>query len=110
MFISDKINFEVNSATILPTSQEELEKIVRILARKNARIRIEGHTDSQGTAPFNQTLSVQRAQAIRKYLVQKGIDPDNLVVAGYGSSKPVASNVTEKGRALNRRVEFIVIE
>jgi outer membrane protein OmpA-like peptidoglycan-associated protein len=110
LFISDKINFEVNSATILPTSHEELAKIVKILQEKNARIRIEGHTDSQGTAPFNQTLSVQRALAIRQYLVQKGIDPDTLVVAGYGSSKPVASNATEKGRALNRRVEFIVIE
>jgi outer membrane protein OmpA-like peptidoglycan-associated protein len=110
LFISDKINFEVNSATILPSSYGELEKIVKILREKDARVRIEGHTDSQGTAPFNQTLSVQRALSIRKYLVQKGIDPGNLAVAGYGSSKPVASNMTEKGRALNRRVEFIVIE
>ena len=110
LFISDKINFEVNSATILPSSHEELEKIVKILREKDARIRIEGHTDSQGTAPFNQTLSVQRALSIRKYLVQKGIDAENLAVAGYGSSKPVATNATEKGRALNRRVEFIVIE
>ncbi len=110
LFISDKINFEVNSATILPSSQGELEKIVKILVEKDARIRIEGHTDSQGTAPFNQTLSVQRALAIKKYLVQKGIDPGNLAVAGYGSSKPVSTNATEKGRALNRRVEFIVTE
>ena len=110
LFISDKINFEVNSATILPSSHEELAKIVKILREKDARIRIEGHTDSQGTAPFNQTLSVQRALSIKKYLVQKGIERENLAVAGYGSSKPVATNATEAGRAVNRRVEFIVIE
>lgn len=110
LFISDKINFEVGSATILPESYPELEKIAAILKEKKVRVRIEGHTDSQGTASLNQTLSIKRADSIRKYLVNKGIDPSSMEIAGYGSSKPVASNDTKEGRALNRRVEFIIIE
>ncbi len=110
LFISDKINFEVNSATILPDSYKELEKIEKIIKEKNVNVRIEGHTDIQGTAPFNQTLSVQRAESIKKFLTQKGIDPKHLEVAGYGSSKPIGNNSTPAGRALNRRVEFIIIE
>ncbi|HOT43352.1 MAG TPA: OmpA family protein [Spirochaetota bacterium] len=110
LFISDKINFEVNSATIIPHSYAELDKIIKIIKEKNVRVRIEGHTDIQGTASFNQTLSIKRAESIKKYLVQKGIEADHLEIAGYGSSKPVASNTTPAGRSLNRRVEFIIIE
>lgn len=110
LFISDKINFNVGSANILPDSNEELAKIIKIIKTKNVRIRIEGHTDTQGTAAFNQTLSVKRAQSIKEYLVNNGIKPDKLVIAGYGSSKPVASNRTNQGRAMNRRVEFIIVE
>lgn len=110
LFISDKINFNVGSAEILPNSDEELNKIIKIIKTKNVKIRIEGHTDIQGTAAFNQTLSVRRAKSIKAYLVRNGIKPNYLEIAGYGSSKPVASNETEAGRAINRRVEFIVIE
>lgn len=110
LFISDKINFNVGSAEILPDSNEELSKIIKILKTKNARVRIEGHTDIQGTAAFNQTLSVKRANSIKSYLVKNGIKPEHLEIAGYGSSKPVASNRTKEGMARNRRVEFIVIE
>jgi outer membrane protein OmpA-like peptidoglycan-associated protein len=110
LFISDKINFEVGSATILPDSYNELEKIIKIIQEKKVNVRIEGHTDIQGTASFNQTLSIKRAESIKKYLIQKSIDPDRLEIAGYGSSKPVASNNTPAGRSLNRRVEFIIIE
>lgn len=110
LLISDKINFEVGSATILPDSYAELDKIVKTLEKKKVRIRIEGHTDIQGTAAFNQTLSRQRANSIREYLIKKGIEPEQMGTAGYGSSKPVADNSTPEGRALNRRVEFIVME
>lgn len=110
LFISDKINFAVSSATILPNSYDELDKIIKIIMKKKVRVRIEGHTDVQGTASFNQTLSMKRAESIKKYLVQKGIEANNLEIAGYGSSKPVASNITPAGRSLNRRVEFIIME
>jgi len=110
LLISDKINFEVGSATILPESYAELDKIVKILTEKKVMIRIEGHTDIQGTAAFNQTLSKQRASSIRNYFINKGIDPEKMTTTGYGSSKPIGDNATKEGRALNRRVEFIVIE
>lgn len=110
LFISDKINFEVASSKILPESHDELAKIIKIIKEKKARVRIEGHTDIQGTASFNQTLSIERAESIRQYMIKHGIDPDQLEIAGYGSSKPIAGNNTPAGRSLNRRVEFIIIE
>lgn len=110
LFISDKINFEVGSSKILPESHDELEKIYLVLVEKKVKVRIEGHTDSQGTASFNQNLSVERAKSIRKYFIGKGIKPAYLAIAGYGSSKPIADNQTKEGRALNRRVEFIIME
>jgi len=109
LFISDKINFNTGSAEILPSSYPELDRIVTIINEKNARIRIEGHTDDQGDEPFNQKLSVERATSIKAYFVRRGIEAEKLETAGYGESKPVADNKTEPGRALNRRVEFIVI-
>ncbi len=110
LFISDKINFEVGSSKILPDSYNELEKIFLILKEKKVKIRIEGHTDSRGTASLNQPLSVSRARSIREYFISKGIKPEYLTIAGYGASKPIADNEKEKGRALNRRVEFIIME
>ncbi len=110
LFISDKINFEVGSSKILPESHDELEKIYLILIEKKVKVRIEGHTDSQGTASFNQNLSIERAKSIRTYLINKGIKPDYLTIAGYGASKPIADNKSKEGRSLNRRVEFIIME
>jgi outer membrane protein OmpA-like peptidoglycan-associated protein len=110
LFISDKINFETGSAKILQNSYDELDKIVKIINEKRVRIRIEGHTDNQGSAAFNQALSIKRADSIKLYFMNKGINPELLETAGYGSSKPIASNKTKEGMAMNRRVEFIVIE
>ncbi len=110
LFITDKINFKTGSARILPSSYPELDKILVLLNKRNIDIRIEGHTDSQGTAAFNQTLSVKRAKSIKGYFIKKGIRPDRLVVSGFGKSKPITSNRTAAGRAMNRRVEFIIID
>lgn len=110
LFISDKINFEVGSAKIIPSSYPELDKIARIIKKKDVKVRIEGHTDSQSSAAFNQTLSEKRANAIRDYFIKKEIDPESLETVGYGESKPIADNETKEGRAMNRRVEFIIVE
>lgn len=110
LLITDKILFEVAKADILPQSNAELDKIVEILKKKRVVVRIEGHTDFTGDASFNQALSRKRAFAIRNYLVKNGVDPFTLEVAGYGASKPIASNATEEGRSLNRRVEFIIVK
>ncbi len=110
LLITDKITFELGSAEIQPSSYPELDKIAQILKQKKVRVRIEGHTDDIGEAAFNQLLSEKRAQSIKNYLVTKGLDPQRFETVGYGESKPIADNKTEKGRAQNRRVEFLIIE
>jgi outer membrane protein OmpA-like peptidoglycan-associated protein len=72
-------------------------------------IEIGGHTDSTGDAAANMLLSQQRAEAVRAELVQDGVDPSMLVVKGYGSAKPLASNDTVEGRFANRRIEYRVV-
>lgn len=110
LLISEMILFRTASASILKSSHGELDRISEILGQRGERVRIEGHTDNVGEAHLNQELSVKRAQAIRDYFIKKGIDADRLEVTGYGESKPVASNRTRRGRAQNRRVEFIIID
>ncbi len=110
LLITDKITFNLGSAEIVPSSYPELDKIVEVLKKKKVHVRIEGHTDDVGEAAFNQLLSQKRAQSIKEYFVKKGLDPERFETVGYGESKPIANNKTEKGRAQNRRVEFLIIE
>ena len=74
------------------------------------KVQIEGHTDNEGTEAYNQKLSEDRAKAVRKYLIGKKVDPKRLMYKGYGFSRPKASNRTEEGKAINRRVEFTIVE
>lgn len=110
LVITDQITFSVGSAEIDPSSYPELERIKEILEKKKVKVRIEGHTDSRGDASFNQTLSEERAEAIKEHLVGEGLDPDRFETAGFGETKPIASNETGEGRAQNRRVEFLIVE
>ncbi len=73
------------------------------------RVSVQGHTDSVGTEAGNMRLSQKRAEAVRAYLVQKGVAADRLEAVGYGPTKPIATNKTAKGRALNRRTEFRIL-
>jgi len=106
-----KIHFASNSATISPTSYEQIEEIARALNSpelSKCRVRIEGHTDNVGNAEYNLQLSERRAESVKKYLVEHfGIDPARLETVGYGESRPIASNDTSWGRAQNRRVELV---
>ncbi len=70
------------------------------------KVRIEGSTDNKGTAKYNMGLSERRANSVMEYLVNAGIDQNRLSAVGYGFSKPIATNATDAGRALNRRVEL----
>ena len=70
-------------------------------------IEIGGHTDSKGSNRYNQKLSQQRVEAVRSYLVNKGVDPSRMTAVGYGEEMPIDTNRTAEGRANNRRVEFI---
>ncbi|ACB94838.1 OmpA family protein [Beijerinckia indica] len=103
------ILFETNGATISKSSEGLLDRIVTTIGHcPEATIEISGHTDSTGNEPFNLALSERRAKAVFDYLVAAGIPADKLSATGYGSSRPVASNDTEEGRAKNRRIEFTV--
>ena len=74
----------------------------------NATIVLDGHTDTSGDDAFNEKLSKQRAESIKRYIQSKGIDSSRIVVGSFGESKPKFSNKTSGGRALNRRVEMLI--
>ena len=106
--VTNAILFDVNKAEIKPGSEAILEEVGTALQQNgNIRIRITGHTDSDGGPEKNLKLSRDRADAVKVYLVNKyGLNEDNIVTAGKGQSEPVADNKTAAGRAQNRRVEF----
>ena len=79
-----------------------------VLSHPGLKLAIEGYTDTTGSAAFNQTLSEQRANAVRDYLVQQGLDPASVTAQGFGPANPVASNDTPHGRQQNRRVEIVI--
>ena len=101
------IFFNSNSTEINETTAEALMGIIDILNKyPYAKLSIEGHADSIGNSNLNQKVSELRANAVRNYLIQKGIDASRLTAIGYGENKPIATNLTRKGRAQNRRVEI----
>ncbi|MFK8268130.1 OmpA family protein [Capnocytophaga cynodegmi] len=105
------ILFDTGKATIKPQSAAVLEQIVSVLNQyPNSKFTIEGHTDSTGNKAKNLTLSQERADAVRLYLVQRGVSDTRLSAKGYGVEKPIASNKNAKGRALNRRVEINLVK
>lgn len=105
------IFFEYNSATLLPESYPELNRVYKILIdNPTVKLELSGHTDSIGGHEYNMRLSQQRAESVRNYLLEKGISPSRLIAKGYGLTKPIAPNSTEEGRALNRRVEMKILE
>ena len=105
------VNFDFDKAEIRPDAAVILDEVVSILSGKSGvQVRVEGHTDSTGPEAYNQGLSERRADSVRKFLVEKGIDEARLTSVGFGESNPIATNDTREGRALNRRVELQVLE
>lgn len=107
------VHFDFDRATLRPESRPILNEVGEVLLRHpELRIEIQGHTDAIGPDPYNQGLSDRRARAVLEYLVTNfpGLDPDQYTTRGYGESRPVATNATDEGRQLNRRVEFVVLE
>lgn len=107
--------FDFDKAAIRPTAEPALQDIARAIQTAPAgRVAIEGHTDSKGTASYNQTLSVKRANAVLQWLANHGVDKARLAAKGYGDTRPVQPNAlpngadNPKGRAQNRRVEFVL--
>lgn len=106
------VTFEFNSDQLTAEARMNLEPVAMLLKGGLSEIRIEiaGHTDALGGEDYNQALSARRAYAVKKFLVSQGVDAARMVATGYGSSRPVADNETEAGRALNRRVVFRVMD
>lgn len=102
--------FNTASYELLPKSHVELDKLVKLMfANPALRIEVGGHTDNVGSDTDNLRLSDQRANAVRDFLVRKGIEATRITARGYGETKPMATNDTEEGRALNRRTEVVVL-
>jgi outer membrane protein OmpA-like peptidoglycan-associated protein len=108
--LSGSVLFPSGESSLLPSAMLKLNEVADALTKSNpdSKIVVEGHTDSQGKASFNQELSVARATSVRNYLVSRGMAADRISAQGMGSSKPIASNNSAEGRAENRRVEIVV--
>lgn len=107
----DSVFFEVGKDKISTLSYPKLNKLAIALSQDiNSKIKINGHTDNVGSKQKNITLSKMRAQAVVNYLVSKGIEKNRLIANGFGDSFPIADNMTEGGRAKNRRIEFVLIK
>lgn len=103
------VMFEVDSAQLRPGADQRLRPLVNYLqSAPDTKISIEGHTDSTGGAEYNERLSRERAESVAAALVAQGVAPDRIQTAGYGLTKPIASNATVSGREQNRRVEIIM--
>lgn len=101
------ILFEFNSSVLKTSSYTVLDEIAREMKKfPSMSFNLNGHSSAEGTEQRNMTLSVDRATAVKSYLVTAGINANNLVTKGYGESMPLTSNDTESGRQLNRRVEI----
>jgi len=107
-FDSD-ILFAVDSASLSRGSRDELDEFAAVMNRyPKTAILVQGHTDSTGSAGYNQALSERRANAVRNHLAARNVAPDRMVALGYGEDYPVASNDTAAGRSQNRRVSILV--
>lgn len=104
------VNFELDSAQLTTNAETILDGVTETLnTSPGFDVEIQGHTDSTGSASYNMNLSQNRAQSVKNYLVQGGVDSSRLTARGYGEDMPVASNDTRSGRAENRRVELKVV-
>jgi OOP family OmpA-OmpF porin len=105
------VGFAKDSAALTSDSRRVLDEVATRLNRyPEMRFEIGGHTDSTGSAAYNQQISEQRAQAVKDYLVAKGVAVGRLEIRGYGQQKPIADNAQANGRALNRRVSLLRLE
>ncbi len=105
------INFDVDEATIKKNSTKTLNAAVKVLTDfPDVRIEISGHTDTDGDRDHNLDLSRRRAEAVKKYLIDKGIDSSRIETRGAGPDEPVADNTTKRGKAQNRRIEFKLLK
>lgn len=108
--LSGSVLFASNKYTLLPAARDRLNQVAEALLSGDPKTQfvVEGHTDSRGKPEVNQTLSQNRADAVRDYLIEHGVPADRITAEGHGADNPVADNSTADGRANNRRVEIVV--
>jgi OOP family OmpA-OmpF porin len=105
------VNFDFNSARLKSESYPVLFHAVQVLLQNpDMRIEIQGHTDNIGTEKGNERLSLKRAVSVKNYLAARGVSANRMTTVGYGEANPIADNKTAQGRAMNRRIEFKVID
>ncbi len=110
-YVLKGVNFESNSDRLQPGASAILDEVVETLLKyPEIRFEVQGHTDSDGAAEYNEGLSARRAQTVYDYLASKGVAEDRMTARGYGESQPIADNSTSAGKAENRRVVLSVIE
>ncbi len=101
--------FDIGKHSLLPTSIPELIRIASIINRYKLKVEIDGHTDDVGEDISNQSLSENRANSVKEFLLSKGCNPNLLRTYGFGENKPLVPNVTDENRAKNRRVEIRIL-
>ena len=107
--LKQKVHFATNKSTIYPDSFPMLTEVAEVLkSRPEIKVRIEGHTDSRGTLKHNMVLSQDRAESVKAFLVNHGVEPERMEARGFGPTQPIDDNRTSKGRENNRRTEFII--
>lgn len=105
------IEFDYNSAQLKSTSKDNLKGVVEIMTENPSyRLKLDGYTDNRGDSESNLTLSQNRVNSCKEYLVSQGIDASRITSVGHGESDPIASNDTDEGRKQNRRVEFTIVQ
>ena len=105
--ILNGVMFEAGDAVLSENSYATLDQVAKsLLEWSNVKLEIQGHTDNRGNEAGNEAVSLKRAEAVREYLIKKGVAADRLKAIGFGSNQPIASNDTKSGRQRNRRVEF----
>ncbi|MDW8246897.1 MAG: OmpA family protein, partial [Sandaracinaceae bacterium] len=110
IIIRRQVNFATDSAEILPDSALLLSEVADVLLRhpEITSVEVQGHTDNRGGREYNMNLSQARAESVRNWLIRAGVAPERLTARGYGDTRPIAPNLTARGRARNRRVQFII--
>lgn len=109
--ILEGIQFEVNSAEIRPESEPVLESVLETFVKHpEMHVVIHGYTDNTGSRAYNLELSQRRAEAVKRWLVLRGVEPERIKAIGFGPDNPIAPNTTPEGRRQNRRIEFVVVE
>jgi len=107
----DNVYFDTGLATLKPSSYKALNDLAEVMLLKTTLvIEIAGHTDNTGTSEINKKLSQDRADAVRNYLIKKGIAANHIIAKGYGDTEPIADNTTDEGKAKNRRTEIRIIK